>query len=146
MVKKVNPNLFKIHRNYTVEEVAEISGCDKKTVRGWLKQGLSACDTRRPLLILGSELRRFLQARRKANKRTCKPHEIYCVRCRDPKVPAGNMVDFEVQNDTTGRLTGICPTCDCLINRFVSESKLPLIQQNLEVSFPRSEKHINKCG
>ena len=95
MAKRINPNLVKIHRNYTVEEVANILSVHKNSVRLWIKDGLPICDEKRPLLILGKELKLYLQTKRQKNKRKCKPYEIYCMRCKAPKRPAGNMVDLE---------------------------------------------------
>src|SRR5216683_7791116 len=81
-----NPRLVKIHRNYTVEEIALRFGVHKNTVREWVKRGLpTVADKKRPMLILGADLAAFLQARRAKNKRTCQAGEIYCVRCRSPK-------------------------------------------------------------
>jgi len=37
MAKRLNPNLAKIHRNYTVEEVALLFSVHKNTVRSWVK-------------------------------------------------------------------------------------------------------------
>ena len=59
MPKRVNPNLAKIHRNYSVGEAAALLGVHKNTVRNWIKNGLPLCDDRRPALILGAELREF---------------------------------------------------------------------------------------
>ena len=36
-----NPRLVKIHRNYTVEEIATLFGIHKNTVRDWVKAGLT---------------------------------------------------------------------------------------------------------
>ncbi len=83
-----NPRLAKIHRNYTVDEVAHLFGVHRNTVREWVKRGLPTTDGKRPMLILGCDLVAFLGARRAKNKRTCQPGEIYCVRCRAPKAPA----------------------------------------------------------
>jgi len=58
-----------------------------------LKQELAAIDDHRPMLILGKELSRFLQERRQRGKQSCGPGRIYCIACREPKVPAGNMAD-----------------------------------------------------
>ena len=71
-----NPRLVKIHRNYTVEEIASLFGVHRNTVRQWIKQGLPTSDQKRPFLILGRGLVAFLQARRKKNRRTCQPGEI----------------------------------------------------------------------
>ena len=84
--RRPNHRLAKIHRNYTVEEVAKLLGVHRNTVRHWLKQGLPTNDRKRPTLILGRDLGVFLQARRSKNKRRCQPGEIYCVRCRAPRI------------------------------------------------------------
>ena len=96
MGKRFNPNLAKIHRNYTVEEVACLFGVHKNTVREWVKQGLPATDDRRPMLILGCELRNFLQLKRTKNKRKCKPFEFYCVRCKSPQCPAKEWLNMKL--------------------------------------------------
>lgn len=146
MPKSINPNLVKINRNYTVEEVADRLGVHKNTIRGWVKTGLPVCDTRRPTLILGHDLREFLQQKRQARKRRCKLFELYCMRCRSPKQPAGNMVDFVPLTGSTGRLIGICPDCDTLMNRYTSLAILTLVQDVLDVHMPKALEHINKCS
>ena len=39
-----NPRLAKIHRNYTVEEIANLFGVHKNSVRNWVKGGLPISD------------------------------------------------------------------------------------------------------
>jgi hypothetical protein len=72
--------------------------------------------------------------------------EIYCLRCRLPKRPAGNMVDFEPQSEVSGRLIGLCPDCEGLINRYTSVAGLEQIRELLEVRVPKALEHINKCS
>src|SRR5262249_62112111 len=88
-----NPRLVKIHRNYSVEDIARLFDVHKNTVRSWLKQGLATIDDRRPTLILGRELLRFLQERRQQAKQSCGPGRIYCIECRAPKLHAFQMAD-----------------------------------------------------
>ena len=144
MAKRLNPNHAKIHRNYTVEEVANLFSVHKNTVRSWIKNGLATNDDKRPVLILGSELKIYLQVKRQSNKRKCHPFEIYCVRCRVPQVPAENMVDFEPINHTSGRLVALCPECGCIINKFFSIAKLDQIKDKLDITFPKALKHITE--
>jgi len=144
MAKRVNPNLVKIHRNYTVEEVALLFSVHKNTVRSWIKDGLATNDDKRPILILGSELKNHLKEKRQNNKRKCHPFEIYCVRCRVPQIPAENMVDFEPVNLTAGRLIGLCPECGCIINKFFSTAKLDQIKDKLDITLSKTLKHINE--
>ena len=69
--KRRHPNyrLVKIHRNYTVEEIASLFGIHENTVRAWLKVGLAPIDKSRPTLVHGQGLVDFLKARRSAGKR-----------------------------------------------------------------------------
>lgn len=137
-----NPRLVKIHRSCTVEEIAVRLGIHKNTVRRWVKAGLATSDSQRPMLILGQDLRAFLQARREKNKQTCKPGELYCVRCRAPKFPAGDMADYTPITEKFGNLKGICPDCDSIMNRRVSLAKLWQVRGKMDISFPEAMKHI----
>ena len=139
-----NPRLAKIHRNYTVEEIANLFGIHRNTVREWIKRGLPTSDQKRPFLILGRDLVAFLQARRKKNKRPCKPGEIYCVRCRAPKAPAGDMADYQTVTETLGNLVAICPDCGSIINRRVSLAKLEQIRGQLDITMPQALRHIRE--
>jgi hypothetical protein len=138
----VNPNRAKIHRSYTVEEVARLFEVHKNTVRNWIKAGLPVCDDRRPTLILGEHLRDFLRGRRQARKRRCRDDELYCLRCRAPMRPAGDMVDYEPVSALTGRLIAICPTCSQMMNRYVGRAGLARIRAHLDVSLPTALEHI----
>ena len=137
-----NPNLAKIHRNYTVEEVAGLYGVFKGTVRAWIKAGLPIINDKRPMLILGSDLVAFHQARRTKNKQKCKPGEIYCVRCRAPKNPAGDMADYRIITEKIGNLEAICPDCEKIMNRRVSLTKLEQVRGEMTITLPQALQHI----
>lgn len=139
-----NPRLAKIHRSYTVDEVAGLYGIHKNTVRDWVKRGLPTTDDRRPMLILGKDLAAFLQSKRTANKNPCGSGEIYCVRCRSPRVPAGGMAEYQALTPTSGNLTAICPCCDSMMYRRVNIAKLALISADLEVFLPQALQHIDE--
>jgi excisionase family DNA binding protein len=129
-----NPRLAKIHRNYAVEEVAVLFGVGRNTVREWIKRGLPLTDDRRPMLILGSDLVAFLRARRGKNKRTCQPGEIYCVRCREPRAPAGDMAEYQPVTETQGNLVAICSGCEAMMYRRVNLSRLEQVCGKLDVA------------
>lgn len=142
--QRPNPQRVKINRNYSVEEIACLFGIHKNTVRAWLKSGLEPIDHRRPALILGAALADFLRAKRKQRKRPCQAGEMYCVRCRAVKKPAGNMAEYRPITDKLGNLMGICPDCESMIFRRVSLAKLRDIQGLLEVTFTEVERQVNE--
>lgn len=145
-MRKRRPNyrLVKIHRSYTVEEAAHLFGVHKNTVRAWVKAGLPVCDGKRPTLILGPDLAAYLKACRTKNKRPCQPGEIYCVRCRAPKHPAGSMAEYRPTTERLGNLIGICPDCEGMLFRRVSLAKLAQTQGKLEVTFVEARRQVSE--
>jgi len=138
-----NPRLAKTHRNYTVAEIAALFDVHKNTVHAWRKAGLAPIDDRRkPLLFLGAALSAFLDARRVKRKRPLRSGQIYCVGCRDAKEPALGMVEYVPLTATSGNLRGLCPTCERLIHRRVSRSKLNSILGSLEVTVTEAAPRI----
>lgn len=137
-----NPNLAKIHRSYSVEEVADLYGVFKGTVRAWIKAGLPTLNQKRPLLIRGSELAAYHRARRTKNKQACKAGEMFCFKCRIPKKPDGNMVEFQSVTEKIGNLVGICPTCYTIMNRRVSIAKLEQVRGEIDITMPLTQQHI----
>ena len=102
--KRLNPRLPKMHRSYTVEEIAALFALHTNTVRSWLKKGLTAIDDARPLLVNGAELRRFIEDQRAASKKPCPPGTLYCFSCRAPSAPALEMADFAERETGAGNL------------------------------------------
>lgn len=141
-----NHRLVKIHRSYTVEEITRLFGTHKNTVRAWVKTGLPTSDGRRPMLVLGHELATFLQARRVKNKKPCRPGEIYCVRCRVPKSPAGAIVEYQPLTDKIGNLIAICPDCNSILNRRVSIANLEHVRGQMDITFPQALEQVSESG
>ncbi|MCB1613963.1 MAG: helix-turn-helix domain-containing protein [Xanthomonadales bacterium] len=140
--RRRNYRLAKIHRSYTIAEIAQLFGVHRNTVRGWLKEGLLTCDDRRPTLILGRHLHDFLKAKRQKHRHACGPGQIYCVRCRLPVEPAGAMADLVPRGQATGDLQGICPHCDSMIYRRVSLARLSAVKGVIDVQLPEALQHI----
>ena len=146
MPKRLNPNLAKMHRNYTVEEAASVFGVHKNSVRAWIKAGLPVCDAKRPMLILGTDLRDYLKGKRSERKRRCGPDELYCLRCREPRCPAEGMVDYIPMTAATGRLNALCPVCLAVMNRYVGTNDLAKVRVKFDVRVTKSQQHIGKSN
>jgi DNA-binding XRE family transcriptional regulator len=138
MARRPNARRIKIHRNYTIDELARTVGVHKNTVRTWIKQGLATVDDQRPTLILGSAAALFLEERRSKARQPCGPGDLYCLRCRMPKRPALDMVDYLPLAPTSGNLRGMCPDCEALMHRRVMLAKLDAVCGGLEVTFRAS--------
>ena len=139
--RRTNPNLIKKNRNYTVDELAIQLEVRKNTVRQWQRNGLTSIDRGRPTLFLGTAVRAYLTERKAGRKRPCPPGTIYCFRCRQPRPPALDMVDYVELRPGTGNLHALCGTCDALMCRRVRgaalESVMPGIKVQIWEALPR---------
>jgi excisionase family DNA binding protein len=141
--RKPNRQCVKIHRSYTVEETARALGIAKGTVRRWIKGGLPALTDQRPTLILGSDLAQFLTTP-KTPRQTCQQYECYCVKCRSPRKPAGDMAEFILLTPTTGNLRAICPTCHTLMHKRIRRDALEPIGKILAVTFAQAPPRLRE--
>jgi hypothetical protein len=137
VARRFNYRRVKIHRSYTVAELAAAVGAHKQTVGRWIAAGLPTTDAKRPYLIQGAQFRDFMRARQPA-KQCCRPGQFYCLGCRAPKRPAGDMADYLPRTATRGALSGICPTCGKMIYRAVSLDKVDQISGGLNIAYPRT--------
>lgn len=141
--RRVNPRLIKLHRTYAVDEAARTLGVHKNSVRSWIKSGLPTIDKARPVLMLGRELRQFLEGQRKARRRPTPPGHIYCFKCREHSKPAGGMADYLPFNSTTGNLQALCDTCGTVMNRRARQDSLPVIMPGLAVQIRQAPSRIS---
>jgi excisionase family DNA binding protein len=146
MGRRPNARLIKIHRSYTVEDAARRLGVHKNTVRGWIRGDLPTIDARRPTLIMGSDLRRFLEAKYKNRKQPCALGELYCVRCRAPKAPAEAKADYIPITSSSGNLRGRCPDCGTLIHRRVAYAKLDGFRAFFDIAMPQALPSIRESN
>ena len=100
---------------------------------------------RRPYLIRGDDLARFLAARQNGRKRRCAADEFYCFKCRAPRKAYENIVDIEFVGPARLRLKGICEVCDTPLNKMQGVEKLPKIREIFHVQ-QVAERHITGCA
>lgn len=138
-----NPNLIKIHRNYTYEELAVVFGIHKNTIAAWVKSGLPCLQERRPFLITGHDAKAFLKNRRVTKKQKCKQNEFFCMRCKAPVRPFENFVEYLPTSITKGRLTGFCERCESIINKIASKASIEAYSLIFTLEISKGVKHIN---
>ena len=144
MAKRYNARALKKHHNYTIEEAAEALGAHPQTVRAWFAKGLPCLNGKSPHLVLGDHLQAFLSANATARKQPLGPDQLYCLRCKAAKIPAGEMADFIADRWGRGTLTGICPDCEGLCNRFAREDQLPVVAPNLAIIRPAGKASLEE--
>ncbi len=138
---KRHPNYrrVKIHHTYTVDDLANLFGIHKNTVRAWQRSGLDAIDDRRPTLFRGDVVAIFLKSRRESKKTKLGPGELYCLPCRASRRPAFGMVDYIPLTPTNGNLQALCPVCERFMHRRCNHTRIELAAGNLRVRLLEAE-------
>lgn len=140
--KHPNGRLIKTHRCYTVAEAAQALGVAKVTVRRYLKVGLPCLDDQRPLLILGKDLKDFLNEKRK-QKQSCRIDECYCMSCKAPRKPAFDEVEVHPTKGGRGNMHALCNVCSTVMHKAVSADGLKALRANLTVTTVQAETRLN---
>jgi len=138
-----NPNKVKINRSYSYEELAAVYRVHKNTVATWVINGLPCMKDMRPYLILGVDVKRYLQMQRQERKHKCKLNEFYCMRCKMPTQTAGHLVKYLPLTATKGRLSSFCSVCSGVVNKFTSYANLEKYLQVFDLTKPMDIEHIN---
>lgn len=128
MKRKYNLRRIKAKRSYTSEELAETLQIHTQTVREWKRNGLKPLEeATTPHLFIGCEVKKFLSELISRHKVELREGEFYCLSCKKAVKPVG----FEVVNrgikigksKESLMLTGKCPHCSRVVNRFSSNLK-----------------------
>lgn len=141
--RRANPQRIKLHRSYSVPELATRLGVHKNTVRLWQSDGLKPIDASRPVLFHGKAVRTFLAKRNASRKRPCKPGTIYCFRCRTPRAPALGMADFYLLTATSGNLRALCGTCGGIMHQRIRRADLETKMAGVHVQIREAPPRIS---
>ena len=128
-----NVRLVKATLPYSVQEAAALFGVHKNAVLRWLKEGLQADREKRPFLIRGSELVRFLTVRQQSRKRKCALAEFFCCKCHTPREAQDGAVDVVIENQNWLRVTASCAVCGTRMNKTQALGNLQNIQNCFHV-------------
>jgi len=126
-IGKYNTQIIRARRSYSAEEIAELLGINKETVFSWIKKGLKVIDIEsKPLLIMGSEIKIFLDERRTWNRIKLKYFEYFCVCCRKAVIPREGSEKIVPTGKKIGKNNleqfkkiGLCKNCGRRITKFL---------------------------
>lgn len=139
MAKKYKTKLIKTRESYTSKQISVLLNVHPKTVQLWVKECLPTI-TNKPILIMGFDLKQFLDNKQKNRKCKLEPDEFYCTKCRKAVRSTDNDVWIEYTNKTIGKnnykeivIKGICDECLTKVNRFSHSGKLEEIKEHFDV-------------
>ena len=133
MPKSAKISRIKSLRCYTIPEAASVTGVSDRTIRAWIKQGLTAMTDERPTLVRGDALISYIQRQRQGRKSRLSHDEFYCLKCRAARKPAGGLIDCETDG-TRAKLSAICETCDTLMHKPIPHERVAILSDFFDVT------------
>jgi hypothetical protein len=133
-------------RTYNVREAAKATGATPGTVRNWQKSGLEPIVGVYPAIFRGIDIVTFLGRRNRERKQPCGPGRLFCFRCKEPRRPAFNEVEFWPDGSTLGTLRGLCPECTTTMSRKTSLAKLKAAAGDLTVSMRCADSRLSETS
>lgn len=142
-VRSPSPHRIKSNRPYLIEEAARTLGVHKNTIRRWIsEEGLAAITDARPHIIPGDILKLFLKEKRERQRTKRGPGELFCLKCRASRKPAGDIAEYEPRSAKHGMLQAICSECECLMFRVTKRANLTEFEAFFEVQERGAESSI----
>lgn len=123
MARRYRYSLACIRKDYTyaVDEVAALYSITPDTVFRWIREdGLKRLPQSKKYFVHSSDLRTFLDGLNRRNKKPCAPGEVFCCKCRAPRIPVKDKLRVEKLPNGTVRLKGTCAECGTGLNKVVS--------------------------
>lgn len=142
-VRRINPNLAKIHHSYTPRELADRLGVHKNTIRHWQRNGLRPIDDQRPYVFDGSVIRQFLRLRNQSQKRPCPVGTIYCFGCHEPRRPSPTSIEYAPTRIGAGNLRALCSECGTVMCRRVRQDDIAAVLPGLPVQIRQASPRLN---
>ena len=118
---------IRMHSAYTIEEIMSLLDVTRKTLSRWIANGLTPLhETKRPLLIMGADLKSFLRAQKLKGKVSLQKHEFFCLKCKGAvsakkgtlgTAKTGKKIGKNNRDQLTR--TGRCRFCNSKLTRFI---------------------------
>ncbi len=140
-----NTRLIKRNRSYTVQGIAGLFQLHENAVRRWFGHGLSCIDDQKPQRVHGDALAAFLNAKQSKRRKPCEILEMYCCKCRQPRLIWENAVDLIIFNPKQMNITGLCAECSTPMFKAGSIKKLPEYHKTFHVQTVQGQ-HLIACS
>lgn len=145
MPKSAKLSGIKSLRCYTIPEAAGVTGVSDRTIRAWIKQGLTAMTDERPTLVRGDALISYIQRQRQGRKSRLSPDEFYCLKCRAARKPSGGLVDCDTDG-TRAKLTALCETCDTIMHKPIAHERVANLASVFDETLGGDALEMPKAG
>lgn len=112
---KIDSDGINKHMSYTIKELPPLLQVGEKTLQRWMDRGLKVVPgSKRPILILGSDLKEFLKNKDAKKKVKLKRNEFYCLTCKAPRrAKRGSLKTL------SDRKTGDCCVCSGKMSKII---------------------------
>lgn len=141
--RRANPQRIKLNRSYSVADLEKRLGVHKNTVRLWRRDGLKPIDASRPVLFRGEAVKAFLAKRNASRKRPCSPGTLFCFRCREPRRPANQALDYMAATPLSGQLRAQCDACGAMMHQRIRRADLPAKMPGLHVQIREASLRLS---
>lgn len=107
------------HKSYTIKELSDLVGMSEKTCLRWIEQGMATVPgSHKPILVLGSEVKRFIRKKNSGAKIKLKRHEFFCFTCKLPRRAKRGSIG--VSGNTK---KGLCSVCNGKMSKTIHPIK-----------------------
>jgi len=104
-----------------------------------IRDGLPTLDGQKPILVLGSELKAWLQAKWAAKKQKCPPGELPCFKCQCPRIPKSGSAKIIPCKEKTVTIKALCSICNTRMNQTGSLAKLAELERLFRTLMPQMQ-------
>lgn len=110
---KINPKNICKHRSYTIKELSSLLCINQRTCSRWIDEGLEIIpDGKKPILINGNDLKKFIKKKKLKKKVKLKRYQFYCLTCK--KATSAKRGSIKTLSN---KKTALCRVCNGRMSR-----------------------------
>lgn len=141
MGKNYNIRLIKHRESYSLKQISEVLKVHQRTVQEWRHEGLKTISNEKPFLVMGYDLKEFLNKKLKSRKTKLVVNQFYCTKCRQAVASEKDEVHIISLNKTIGKqgfkglmIKGVCQKCGTKLNKFSHDGKLEELKCTFKIT------------